>query len=342
MKLEIEGDVIDALFPLGDEVRARDCWEHIGRTFADETVALKLDRMAALFDIGLRQHHGEKREETLTSLVALAKATRQAETGRQLWQTVAFLGRLHEKWDLAAMATGKWLELLGDEALWFNLMAYGDILMNAGKPEMAAEQYDKAWGIEPSNPTLLYLKALALHSAGKVDMAAKLKQKASLMAIGDISKRHFLAIYMWMHNDQGIAREQDSLILRLANPREGAHPAALRRRYADLKLHGDPGEAATALECYMLSKIQPVNQKNVISRKAALSYAIDLGILKAKHSLEVGNVDDAVAQIAQLQKINSSDSSMLEDVYQMLVNAGSAKKAGELFQTTYATCKASR
>ena len=340
MKLEIEGDVIEALFPLGDEARARDCWKHIGSTFPDETVALKLDRMAALFDIGLREHLGEKREETLKSLVALAEVSKQAETGKQLWQTVAFLGRLHEKWDLAAMATGKWLELLGDEALWFNLMAYGDILMNAGKPEMAAEQYDKAWGIAPSNPTLLYLKALALHAAGKVEIAAKLKQKASLMAIGDINKRHFLALYMWMHNDQGIAREQDSLILRLANPREGAHPEALKRRYADLKLHGNPSEAATALEGYMLSKIQPVNQKNVISRKAALSYAIDLGMLKAQHALESGNADDAVAQITQLQKINSSDSSMLEDVYQLLVNAGSAKQAGELFQTTYATCKA--
>ena len=363
MKLEIEGDVIEALFPLGDEARARECWEHIGRAFADETVALKLDRMATLFDIDLQQHRREKREETLKALVALAEearqkaeaelaakrkaeAARQAEAGRELWQTVAFLGRLHEQWDLAAMAAGKWLQLLGDEALWFNLMAYADILMNAGKPEMAAEQYgkayDKALKMKPHNhnPTLLYLKALALHASGKIDIAAKLKQKASRMAVGDINKRHYLANYMWMHNDQEMAREQDRLILRLANPREGAHPEALRRRYADLRLHGDPGEAATALECYMLSKMQPVNQKSVISRKAALSYAIDLGILKAKNLLEDGDADGAVAQVTQLQQINSSDSSMLEDVYQLLVNAGSAKKADELFATTYATCKA--
>ncbi|MCP4847786.1 MAG: tetratricopeptide repeat protein [Verrucomicrobiaceae bacterium] len=340
MKLEIEGDVIDALFPLGDEARARKCWEHIHRKFADETVELKLDRMSALFGIDPKQRAKECREETIKSLVDSAEATKQVETGKELWQTVAFLARLHEQWDLAAKATGKWLQLLGEEALWYNLMAYGDILMSAGKPEMAIAQYDKAWQIEPSNPTLLYLKAVALQSAGKVDMGASLKKKATLMATGDINKRHYLAYYMWLHNDAEMARKQDELILRLANPREGAHPEALRRKYADLKLHGTAGEAATALECYMLSKMQPVNQRNVISRKAALSYAIDLGTLQAKSLLKAGNIKQATAKIAHLQQFNSSDSSMLEDIYQLLVNAGSGEKADELFTTSYATCKA--
>ena len=340
MKLEIEGDVIEALFPLGDEARVRKCWEHIGRQFADETVELKLKRMSALFGINLLQHPKETREETIKSLVNLAEATKHVETGKELWQTVAYVARLHENWELAAMATGKWLQLLGEEALWYNLRAYGDILMSAGKPEMAVDQYDKAREISTSsNPALLYLKAVALQSAGKVDVGEKLKQKASLMAAGDIIKRHYLAHYMWLHNDQEMARKQDRLILRLANPREGAHAEALRRRYADLKLHGTPGEAATALEFYMLSKLQPMNQKHVISRKAALGYAIDLGILKAKTSLKQGNLNEAVAKIAQLQQLNSSDSSMLEDIYQLLVNAGSAEKADKLFATTYATCK---
>ena len=340
MKLEIEGDVIEALFPLGDEARVRKCWEHIGRQFADETVELKLKRMSALFGINLLQHPKETREETIKSLVDLAEATKHVETGKELWQTVAYVARLHENWELAAMATGKWLQLLGAEALWYHLRAYGDILMSAGKPEMAVDQYDKAREISTSsNPALLYLKAVALQSAGKVDVGEKLKQKASLMAAGDITKRHYLAHYMWLHNDQEMARKQDRLILRLANPREGAHAEALRRRYADLKLHGTPGEAATALEFYMLSKLQPMNQKHVISRKAALGYAIDLGILKAKTSLKQGNLNEAVAKIAQLQQLNSSDSSMLEDIYQLLVNAGSAEKADKLFATTYATCK---
>jgi Flp pilus assembly protein TadD len=337
MKLEIEGDVIDALFPLGDEARARKCWEYMRREFADENVEIRLKRMSALFDINRQGHSKENPEDTIQSMVSSAEETKLPETGKELWQTVAFLARLHEKWDLAAKATGKWLGLLGDQALWYNLMGYGDTLMNAGEPELAAEQYGKAWSIESSNPALLYLKAAALDAAGKDDLAAALKQKASLMATGDISKRHYLAYYMWLHDDHDMAREQDKLILRLAKPREGAHPEALKRRYADLKLNGNPADAANALEFYMLSKIQPVNGRNVITRKAALSYWVDLGTLKAKDSLNKGSADSAIAMIAQLQQLNSSDSSMLEDIHQLLVDAGKGKEAAALFETTYAT-----
>jgi predicted Zn-dependent protease len=339
MKLEIEGDVIETLFQEVDEAGTRRCWEQISRTFSDEPTVARLERMTALFDTNQQEALRDKREETIDALVASAKAAPQREAGQALWQSVAYLGRLHGQWELAAMATGNWVQLLGNEVLWFNLMAYGDILMSAGKPQMAVEQYDKAWKMEPSNPALLYLKALALHGAGEADSAASLKKKASLMAIGDITKRHYLAYYMWLHNDQEMAREQDRLILRLANPREGAHPEALRRRSADLKLNGNSREAATALECYMLSMMQPVNQSSVISRKAALGYAMDLGTLQAKHALESGKAADAAAQIARLQEINSSDSSMLEDMYQLLVDAGKQKEADNLFATTYATCK---
>lgn len=339
MKLEIEGDVIETLFPLGDEARVRKCWEYIRREFADETVEMKLKRMSALFDIKSTGRAKQNPEDTISAMVASAEETKQPETGKELWQTVAFLARLHERWDLAVKATGKWLQLLDAEALWYNFMGYGDTLMSAGKPELAAEQYGKAWGIEPSNPSLLYLKAAALDAAGKDDLATELKQKASLMATGDISKRHYLAYYMWLHDDHDMAREQDKLILRLANPREGVHPEALKRRYADLKLNGNPADAANALEFYMLSKIQPVNGKNVITRKAALSYWVDLGTLKAKNSLKKGSADSAVAMIAQLQQLNSSDSSMLEDIHQLLVDAGKDKEANKLFETTYATSR---
>ena len=339
MKLAIEGDVIETLFQEEDEAGTRRCWEQIGRQFVGEPVTSRLERMSALFDLSQQDKLREKRQETIDALIASAKTAGQRETGQALWQSVAYLGRLHGQWDLAAMATGQWVQLLGNEALWFNLMAYGDILMDAGKPEMAAEQYDKAWKIEPSNPTLLYLKALALHDSGEEARAASLKKKASQMATGDINKRHYLAYYMWLHNDQEMAREQDRIILRLANPREGAHPEALRRRYADLKMNGKPSEAATALECYLLSKMQPVNQRNVISRKAALSYAMDLGTLQAKSAIENGQANEAAAQIATLQEINSSDSSMLEDIYQLLVDAGKQTEADALFATTYATCK---
>ncbi len=337
MKLEIEGDVIDALFPLGDEARARQCWEYIRREFADETVQMRLKRMSALFDIRSPGRPKQNPEDTISAMVASAEETKQPEARKELWQTVAFLSRLHERWDLAAKATGEWLQLLGDQALWYNLMGYGDTLLSAGEPELAAAQYGKAWSIEPSNPALLYLKAVALDAADKAELAARLKQKASLMATGDMSKRHYLAYYMWLHDDHDMAREQDKLILRLANPREGAHPEALKRRYADLKLNGNPADAATALEFYMLSKIQPVNRRNVITRKAALSYWVDLGTLKAKSSLNKGSADNAVAMIARLQQLNSSDSSMLEDIHQLLVDAGKGKEATGLFETTYAT-----
>jgi tetratricopeptide (TPR) repeat protein len=104
-------------------------------------------------------------------------------------------------------------------------------------------------------------------------------------------------------------------------------------------MNGKPSEAATALECYLLSKMQPVSQRNVISRKAALSYAMDLGTLQAKSAIENGQANEAAAQIATLQEINSSDSSMLEDIYQLLVDAGKQTEADTLFATTYATCK---
>ncbi|MEC8906032.1 MAG: hypothetical protein VX407_02740, partial [Verrucomicrobiota bacterium] len=43
--------------------------------------------------------------------------------------------------------------------------------------------------------------------------------------------------------------------------------------------------------------------------------------------------------IKNLQQMNPSDSSMLEDLYQLLVNAGETEEANKLFETTYKVSK---
>jgi Flp pilus assembly protein TadD len=86
--------------------------------------------------------------------------------------------------------------------------------------------------------------------------------------------------------------------------------------------------------------MRAVNANSVISPRNALSYLINLGVMQAKASLENENVPAAISKIKNLQQINPSDSSMLEDLHQLLVNAGQTEEADKLFETTYKVSKA--
>ena len=86
--------------------------------------------------------------------------------------------------------------------------------------------------------------------------------------------------------------------------------------------------------------MRAVNANSTISPRTALSYSINLGVLQAKALLENEDPSAAIIKIKELQKINPSDSSMLEDLHQLLVDAGKNKEADELFDTTYKISKA--
>jgi len=81
--------------------------------------------------------------------------------------------------------------------------------------------------------------------------------------------------------------------------------------------------------------MRPVNANSVLSPRSTLSYLIDAEITKAKIEILNKKPDKAQERIQKLQEINSSDSSMLEDIYQLLVDAGNEEGANQIFKTTY-------
>ena len=214
-------------------------------------------------------------------------------------------------------------------------MKYGDTLLKAGMNEEAASQYDKAWNSNPSEPLPLYLKGVAIEKLGKEEEAKKIKRTASIMATGEVTKRHFLANAMWENNDDELARTQDQIILKIASPKESVHPEALRRQYVDHTLNSkNLSTRLKSLEFYMLSKMRPVNANSVLSPRNTLRYLVDSEITKAKIEISNGKPSKAQERMEKLQEINSSDSSMLEDIYQLLVNAENEEGANKIFETT--------
>ena len=297
--------------------------------------------MALLFDFDDLNNDPDDARKLIQSMSDYAKLCPSNERKKEFTRAVKDLARLHELWGLAAEANNQWLQLIGKEAVGYHFMRYGNTLLNAGKPKLAFQQFDKAWQAKKSDPLPLYLKGVALSQSGEKEKGLELKKKASIMSTGDVTKRHFLASSMWLHGDDDLARNQDEIILRLASPHESVHPEALRRKYADLKIRQVPAKQCShALEFYLLSRMRAVNANSVIRPRNALSYLINLGVMQAKASLENRDASAAISKIKNLQQINPSDSSMLEDLYQLLVNAGQTEEANKLFETTYQVSKA--
>jgi tetratricopeptide (TPR) repeat protein len=339
MELEIEGDVISSLFPVRADYAwlTTSTWEYLRTEYPDESNDASLGRMFALFGADLTIAANNPPAATIAAIHEKAREADGVER-KELLRMVVDLARLHDQWAIAADAMESWLPMLGNEVAAFHHIRFGEALLKSSQPAKAAEQYEKAWQFETSNPLPLYLKGVALAAAGD-ETAAELKSKASLMAIGNVTKRHFLANAMWQNGDDEAARQQDQLILRIASPREGVHPEALRRISAATRLSGSAADAAHALEFYLLSMMRPVNQGSVVSPRGALSYYVNLGVLQSRAKFDAGQPAAAAAKIAELQKLNSSDSSMLEDMHQLLTDAGLATEADALFETTYKISK---
>ena len=343
MQKEPTADIIDGYFQLRSEFTwlGKTCWTFIESEFSEEPLEKKLTRMESLFDLEDRNKSQIiLAEECIEKFLSLAKEEKDLARKKELIRGARDLTKLHGKWQLAVEATKAWLELIGNEAVGYHYMKYGDTLLKAGMNEEAASQYDKAWNSNPSEPLPLYLKGVAIEKLGKEEEAKKIKRTASIMATGEVTKRHFLANAMWENNDDELARTQDQIILKIASPKESVHPEALRRQYIDHTLNSkNLSTRLKSLEFYMLSKMRPVNANSVLSPRNTLRYLVDSEITKAKIEISNGKPSKAQERMEKLQEINSSDSSMLEDIYQLLVNAENEEGANKIFETTYKISK---
>ena len=343
MKREPPEEIVEGYFQLRSEYSwlGRTCWKFITSEFQEESADQKLTRMESLFDLDNQtQKQMSLADQCIKSFFSFAKDENNLAMKKELIRGARDLARLHEKWELAVDGTKLWLELIGGEAVGYHFMKYGDVLMKAGMPDKAVIQYEKACESKKSDPIPLYLKGVAMEAIGQKEEGQKLKKIASLMSTGELTKRHHLATTMWQNDDDALARIQDNIILGIASPRESVHPEALRRRYIDQSINlNDLKQYSKSLEFYMLSKMRPVNANSVLSPRRSLSYLVDLEITKTKIEISDGRIKDAERRLEELQKINPSDSSMLEDIYQLLVDSGNSEGADKLFQTTYLISK---
>ena len=343
MKREPPEEIVEGYFQLRSEYSwlGRTCWKFITSEFQEESADQKLTRMESLFDLDNQtKKQMSLADQCIKSFFSFAKDENNLAMKKELIRGARDLARLHEKWELAVDGTKLWLELIGGEAVGYHFMKYGDVLMKAGMPDKAVIQYEKACESKKSDPIPLYLKGVAMEAIGQKEEGQKLKKIASLMSTGELTKRHHLATTMWQNDDDALARIQDNIILGIASPRESVHPEALRRRYIDQSINlNDLKQYSKSLEFYMLSKMRPVNANSVLSPRRSLSYLVDLEITKTKIEISDGRIKDAERRLEELQKINPSDSSMLEDIYQLLVDSGNSEGADKLFQTTYLISK---
>ena len=117
--------------------------------------------MESLFDLENRtQEQMSLADQCIKSFFSFAKDENNLAMKKELIRGARDLARLHEKWELAVNATKLWLDLIGNEAVGYHYMKYGDILMKAGMPEKAVFQYNKAFENKKTDPIPLYSKEL--------------------------------------------------------------------------------------------------------------------------------------------------------------------------------------
>jgi len=213
--------LLGALFPQA-RTESEVVWAHVSELHVDESVLQRLARCAELLEIGSAD------PEELSALFAIERerAAEFERADRSRWyRGLASLAERHGRDGLALELAKEWIEAgpqYGAKA------GLAERLAQAGQWAEAAELWQEAFLANPSDPSPLALAGWALTEAGWLGVGEELKLQASLIALGDGSRRYRLAS---LYERKGLfedAERERKLLLRTRSPSSWAHGATLR------------------------------------------------------------------------------------------------------------------
>ncbi|MFT4546139.1 MAG: putative Zn-dependent protease [Pseudoalteromonas tetraodonis] len=300
-------------------------WLRIRETFADETSLQWLDRLALLLNTD-----PEKKPDVLKALDQL-KPDKANPDFADPFAAVSNIALFYLRLDERAEAM-KWFKksLSPDRSDSANAyFQYASLLADDGNWAEAATHFKSASEAAPSNLKCLIRYAVALEHTGKAEEAAAIIKRAKLMSLGRPIEYWRIAEAFTLSGDYTRAREASQLVLDLAFTEE---PIALEEslNLADYLSLDEPERAAMYKERNLIECLR--GEITLPRIGYAPSVRGSIASLKARAAIDAGKPDEAITMLREMVKNQPSNSSLVEDVYPMLLAAGKKAEANELYE----------
>lgn len=234
----------------------------------------------------------------------------------------------HDDRDTAMKLFKESLTLPRQDAFYAN-HGYATMLVADGKWEEALPYFKAATvGDSPSTYHVVQY-GVALEHCGKNEEAEKVLHRARLQALGRPMEFRRIAAGFAMLEEFDRAREASQLAVNLALVDDSTvHGEVLQ--LSDFLVHDAPLRAAMYKERYLIECLKGHIPLNRLSSGQSIRGSI--ASLKARAALAEGRTDEAVDRMRTMVGQQPSNSSLLEDLYPLLVKAGRQKEADEFYE----------
>jgi tetratricopeptide (TPR) repeat protein len=211
-----------------------------------------------------------------------------------------------------------------------------EFLVDTHDPASAIAEYGRQWERDKSQPLPLYLKGLALRSAGREEEAKQAIETAHLLPLGRIWERQQLWKDLLDRGFPDEAARQREVMMKVDR---GSGPVddAIRPTAIDAWKHGDPRKGADLFD----QSLPGLSQGEFVLARLHfyLDVANDRHRMKADVLLSNGDVDGAMKELRTCQSLMPV-STMPIEVAAKLEAAGHRAEADELIAGTVAVQEA--
>ena len=301
-------------------------WTRLQEVFPNDNSLGQLERLDTLLDF-----KGDNRAASLELLADLVPHEGDEIDEEDLMELLSRIGEAYLRNNEIPQAMGylkRALEM--DRAAAVNANnRYASILAADGKWQEAAPYFKAAADGAPTNPYCLVRYGIALERSGNQAEAANLIRRAHLLALGRPVEFFRIADAFATSKEFARALEATQMILNIALPDDSiAHRAA--SNLADLLYYQDPERSALYNERFLVECLNGHVPLPTIT--SASSTRGSIGSLRARSAISAGRIDEAVENMRALIDHQPSNSSLIEDLYPILVEAGRQKEADEFYE----------
>ena len=307
-------------------------WEHFQSKFPDDSGLQRLQRIETL--IAPLQPGQDPQDQKSAAIELLAQLVPKADDPMDDEDKVALLTNLSELYlrhddRPSAMELLRQTLLFGREDLDYANIAYAQMLAEDGTWEESLIHFKSASESTRGNSSWLVLYAIALERVGKQDEAAPLLKRAYLQALGRPIEYMLIASAFAEFDEYERAREASQTALNIATIADTSiHREAIR--LADYLLYHDDARAAMYKERYLIECLKGHVPLPRITN--APSIRASIGTINARIAIRENRTDEAVGILRDLVDRQPSNSSIVEDLYPILVQAGRKKDADEFYE----------
>jgi len=229
-------------------------------------------------------------------------------------------GLQHERSDLlyAAMSFGN---LLAEDGRWDEAATYFKIACDKAKETTTTKR---------ANSFLVTLYAVALERAGRVEEGQAVLKDIQLRSLGKPFEHRRIASALAQMGEYGRSRASSQLTIHIASLNESTSVYGEALRLGNFLATEDPAKAAIYKERYLLEFLKSHVNSSQLSSLTGVRAAADLS--KARVALKEDRADDAVKIVGALADSQRANTSVLEDLYPLLVEAGKKKEADAFYE----------